>query len=311
MLCFTGEVFEQIDKYIGCKYTVTEIGHHKLGRHLVFLIEDEKNRSFILKIYGKAFRFCNELIGLKLLSDKIKCPKIIESGEAFTELEWMLMSKIDGVILENVWNEISSENKIRIMQEMGRILGKIHSLYEYDYYGIWEKCGTSILNHHIYLEYRKDSDRAIMRNIRKQDIPFKELLNSSYEKLTQYYENLKSICSPRLCHHDYSARNVLVKKVNNIWRVSGIIDFEHCYPDDSDIDFTDLYHTVFLDEPWLKKSFFEGYSEYMNIQEKSIEQKMNYYLLNKGLFICSWAYYAAPEYYLQGIELLKKLDKKL
>lgn len=309
MFYFTDEVFEQVDKYIGCKYTVTEIGHHKLGRHLVFLIDDEKDRSYILKIYGKAFRFCNELIGLKLLLGKIKCPRLIKNGDAFTDLEWMLMSKIDGIILENVWDELSCENKVYIMQEMGEILGKIHSLYEYNYYGIWDKCGTSILNHNIYLEYRKDSDRAIMRSIQRQNLPFIELLNSSYEKLIKYHENIHSACSPRLCHHDYSARNVMVKKEGSLWRISGIIDFEHCYPDDPDIDFTDLYHTVFLDEPWLKECFFKGYGEHMNIQENSLEQKMNYYLLNKGLFICSWAYYAAPEYYLQGIELLKKLDK--
>lgn len=309
MLYFTDEITKEIDKYIGCRYTVMEIGHHKLGRHLVFLINDEKDRNYILKIYGKAFRFCNELIGLKLLKDKIKCPTLLKNGDAFIDLEWMLMSKIDGIILENVWNELSSENKALIMHEMGDILGKIHNFYEYDYYGIWEECGTSIVNHSTFLEYRKDSDGLIIENIINQDLPFKGLLKRSYEKLVQYYQDIHSIHSPRLCHHDYSARNILVRKEETQWRISGVIDFEHCYPDDPEIDFTDLFHTVFLDEPWLKEYFFKGYTKHMKIQEKSLEHKMNYYLLNKGLFICSWAYYAAPEYYSQGIELLKKLDR--
>ncbi len=309
MIHFTDEILEQVNKYIGCRYNVTEVGHHKLGRHLVFSIDDEKHRSYILKIYGKAFRFCNELIGLKLLSNKIKCPKVLKSGDAFTEQEWILMSKIDGTILENVWDELCSENKASIMQEMGEILGKLHSLYEYDYYGIWKECGTFIINHQTYLEYRKDSDRSIMRNIYKQDLPFKELLNSSYERLIQCYEDICSIYPPRLCHHDFSARNVLVKNEGSQWKISGVIDFEHCYPDDPDIDFTDLYHTVFLDEPWLKEHFLKGYNKYMNTKVDELEHKMNYYLINKGLFICSWSYYVAPEYYLQGVELLKKLEK--
>lgn len=303
------EVFEQIDNFIGCRYNFIEIGHHKLGRHFVYLINDEKGRSYVLKIYGKAFRFCNELIGLNLLRNKVKCPNVLKNGDTFSDSEWMLMSKIDGVILDNIWNELSYKNKALIMEEMGEILGKIHSLYEYDYYGTWEESGTSIINHHFYLEYRKDSDKSIIRNIQKQDLPFKDLLNNSYEKLTQHYENICSEHSPRLCHHDYSARNVMVKQEGDLWRVSGIIDFEHCYPDDLYIDFTDMYHTVFLDEPNMKEYFFKGYKKHIYIKNSTLENKMYYYLLNKGIFICSWSYSVAPEYYMQGVELLKKLNK--
>ncbi|SDZ05966.1 Phosphotransferase enzyme family protein [Proteiniborus ethanoligenes] len=308
MFIYSDDITEIIAKYIDCKYTVTEVGHHNLGRHLVYLIKDEKENSYILKIYGKAFRFCNELTGLKLLRDKIKCPKLLISGKVFSEIEWLLMSNIEGIILGNVWKELSNENKVYIMQQMGEILGRIHSAYKYDYYGAWQEYGTFILNHKDFMEYRKNSDKIIIENIIRQDIPHKELIMHSYEKLIKYYDDIKPRDVPRLCHHDFSARNMLINREKEGWKISGIIDFEHCYPDDPDIDFTDLYHTVFLEEPWLKEPFMKRYKEYLKIKEDVLEYKMKYYLLNKGLFICSWAYYTAPEYYLQGIKLLERLD---
>lgn len=308
MFIYSDEITEKVSKYIGCSYTVKEVGHHNLGRHFVYLIEDEKGENYILKIYGKAFRFCNELIGLKLLRDKIKCPILLTNGEVFSKTEWMLMSQIDGIILEDVWNELSINNKAFLMEEMGEILGRIHSSYEYDYYGAWKECGTFILNHQDFIEYRKNSDKIIIDNIIKQGIPNKELINSSYERLVKYYDYIQPRNIPRLCHHDFSARNMLVNKTNKSWSITGIIDFEHCYPDDADIDFADLYHKVFLDEPWLKESFFNSYKKHIEIQEDILENKMNYYLLNKGLFICSWAYYTAPDYYLEGIKLLERLN---
>ncbi|MGF7058728.1 aminoglycoside phosphotransferase family protein [Brassicibacter mesophilus] len=295
-----------INETIKGNYSIKDIGHHQLGRHYVYEITGEDKSEYILKIYGKAFRFCNEIIGLELLNEKIICPNIINKSKSESEVEWLLMNKLDGVVLEDVWNDITTDNKIAIIEKLGELMGKMHSCYKYDYYGIWETCGTAILNHKNFIEYRKDKDRVIINNIISQQLPHMELLADAYYNLTKYYQTLFTDSSPRLCHHDFSPRNILVVKDDEYWRVNGIIDFEHCYPDDPDIDFTDLYQTIFLDEPYLAKYLINGYSKYMSISE-DLAYKMQYYLLNKGLFICSWAYEYTIDYYNQGVNLLRRL----
>ena len=295
-----------INEAIGGNCSIKAIGHHQLGRHFVYEITTEDNSEYILKIYGKEFRFCNEVIGLELLNEKIICPNIINKSSTYTKTEWLLMNKLDGVVLENIWNDITIGNKITIIEKIGELMGKMHSCYEYDYYGIWRTCGTAILNHNDYVEYRKDKDRAIINNIIKQQLPHMELMLEAYHELTKYYQAISTNGSPRLCHHDFSPRNILVVKDDENWRVNGIIDFEHCYPDDPDIDFTDLYQTILLDEPYLAKHLINGYYKYMNVYE-DLEYKMKYYLLNKGLCICSWAYEYTKDYYNQGVNLLKRL----
>jgi len=294
---------EIIKESITGEYSIKPIGHHKLGRHYVYEINRKNDSEYILKIYGKPFRFFNEITGLNLLKEYIECPQVINRSESCSDVEWLMMNKIEGVVLESVWDSISDDNKVYLIIKLGELLGKIHSFYKYEYYGSW---GSTQYSNKDFLNYRKEKDRTIIRDIVTQHLPEEELLLYSYYELTKYYQRIDSSNIPRLCHHDFSARNVLVVFKDKQWEINGLIDFEHCYPDDPDIDFTDLFLTIFMKDPHLIKYFFNGYSTYLKVSN-NLEIKMKYYLINKGLSICSWAHDCAIDYYNDGINLLKNL----
>ncbi|WP_425446934.1 aminoglycoside phosphotransferase family protein [Dethiothermospora halolimnae] len=299
-------IIEIIERNIGKTKEIIPVGHHELGRHFVYRIEDSKNKQYILKIYGKENRWCKEVNALELLNGVILCPEVINKGILENGVEWILQEKISGVILEEIWDHLSNNNKIYIIEEIGEILGSIHSSYKYDYYGYCEKLEYRVDDKKGFISYRKSKDKKIINNILKQELPHKEFLKKTYSAMIKYYRYLNTNEYSCLCHHDFSARNIMVNRKENMWKVTGVIDFEHSYPNDPYIDFTDLYQTIFIDEKPLEYYFLRGYTKYMKLDRNHIE-KVRYYLLNKGLFICSWTYDSIRDYYNEGMRLLKWL----
>lgn len=285
------------------------IGHHQLGRHFVFSLKDNHDKEYILKLYGKENRWYKEVTALNLLRNDIPCPEVIKTGKLEDGVEWVLMSKISGTILEKVWHEIPSSNKKEILEELGEILSNIHNHSCYNYFGPWKNVCNTLSNHTNFLEYRKEKDMTIINDILKQNLPDKELLIEAFNEMKKFYKKLSADNNTCICHHDFSPRNTLVIKDKGVWKISGIIDFEHCYPNDPYIDFTDLYQTIFIKTPEYEQSFLSGYCKGRNLS-KDFHLKIRYYLYNKGLFICSWAYNNANDYYMEGINLLKWLMKK-
>ncbi len=288
------------------KFESTPIGHHNLGRHYVYLLKDKNKNEYILKIYGRENRWCREIISLDIVHGSIPCPKIIAKGRLKNGTEWLLMSKIEGIILEKVWDSLCHNNKREILEHLGEMLSDIHNNYNYEYFGTWKEFRVNSKVHTNFLDYRKEKDKEIYKNIMIQDLPDKDLLLKAYNKMKKYYDLMSSSKNICICHHDFSARNTMVIKKNERWQISGIIDFEHCYPNDAAIDFTDLYQTLFLEQPQYEYSFLKGYTK-NRVLPKTFDKKIRYYLYNKGLFICSWAYSFTYEYYREGIKLLKWL----
>lgn len=300
---------DTIEKNLGSELEFTPIGHHELGRHLVYSVKDQKNNEFILKIYGIVDRWCKEIVSLNLMKRKILCPKIIAKGKLDNGTEWVIMSKIPGVILEKVWDQVTEENRKELLEKLGEILSTIHNNSRYSYFGPWKDCGPGVVNHLDFLEYRKSRDKKIINEISKQNLPQKDFLMEVYKKMIKYYNEIYAQEYTCMCHHDYSPRNTLVVKKNGKWQISGIIDFEHSYPNDPDIDFTDYYQNIFINNPKYEYYFLKGYT--MNRElTKNFDKKVKYYLHNKGLLICSWAYEFAPDYYKEGMNLLHWLMDK-
>ena len=293
-----------LDKNFEIGYIITPIGHHDLGRHYVYYVNDKYKNEYILKIYGKQNRWIKEVTALETYKEIIPCPKIINKGILSDGTEWVILSKVPGVILEKVWDTINIQNKKQIMGQLGSILGKIHGSSKFDQYGTYKNKYS--IDDFSLLEYRKEKDEDMMKNINNQNLPDKDLLERAYNEMVKYYDVLNVNIETRLCHHDFSPRNIMVVKEGANWILSSVLDFEHSYPDDPDIDFTDLYQTIFINEPNLEFYFLQGYSEHMKIS-KVLSEKMRYYLYNKGLFICSWSYNRSKEYYNEGINLINWL----
>ena len=285
-------------------FKIKAIGNHELKRHLVYHIYTQEE-DLIFKLYYKTNRRCREIAALNLLADStVNCPRIVKAGTLPTGEEWLLITYIDGQMFDKLRNSIPYENQIKIFTAMGEELGKIHSFKTFNFFGAWDENGNSINNIADYAVGFIKNREADISYVLKQNLPQKALLNKAIEIIRNNYHLVENVATAHLCHNDFNARNVLVNNTDGEWVLSGVIDFEQSYPSYKDNDLLSLYEKYFLYNESLEDAFLNGYGKYCSIG-KYFYDTLSYNLLCSAVGICSWAYEQAPDYYEEGIKLIK------
>ncbi len=282
------------------------IGNHELGRHLVYQVTRTSLAPLVLKLYCKKNRRAREIASLNLLANTgVKCAVIVDAGTFPDGTEWLLSTFFPGKILDRVWDQMSEEEKQRMFEAMGNELGKVHRAATFPFFGHWNEKGESLHNfQHYFTEFVRSSEYVI-RHLQSQKLPDQVLLNRAVSIIRKNYSLIDSIQVARLTHHDYDGRNILVNQKGGQWKISGIIDFEQSYPGNREIDLAGIYARYLMGDANREESFFRGYQKHLGVEE-SFYQRLPYYLLCKGVVICSWTHGQAPAYYEEGIRLIER-----
>lgn len=307
---FTNEGIEKIlkDKF-HTNIKIKSIGNHDLNRHMVYKIDGAYDFPIVFKIFYKKNRRNRELASLKLLSNEnIKAPNLIDYGELSNGTEWMITNYIEGTNLCNVINDMNDYQRSNILKEMGIELGKLHTIKEFDFFGNWDEDGNSTEENNDFKSVFIKRTEITISNLLKQSLPEEDIFKEAIRILRDNYYILDDVKKSRLCHNDFDGRNILVVKDNNNWTIKGIIDFEQALPWDIDNEIAYLYHKYFLKNSSYTEYFLEGYKKYVNYNLK-ITNKIKFYLIYKGIEICSWSNIKAPDYYEEGLNLVKKFYK--
>ncbi|MBZ9636490.1 aminoglycoside phosphotransferase family protein [Clostridium sp. FP1] len=301
-----GYIKEIVSKLLNENIEVVPIGNHELQRHLVYIVKNESGIIGVVKLYYKKNRWNREVASLKFLEGSgVKAPKILKLGKLCGGTEWLFMEHKEGEVFAKVKDVMSEDNVKEIYETMGEQLGKIHSLKTFDFFGNWDENGKSIDN-------KKDFSRLFRKNV---DEVLKELFDQHLEEeplQRQCAEILKGklnlvddVKVSYLHNGDFGERNILVKKVDNKWELSALIDFEHCIPYDRDSEIIDCYYKLTDENQKFAEAFKLGYEKYMKFSN-NLGKKKQLYELYRGRSICSWAKIQAPDYYWEGINILKK-----
>lgn len=300
------EVESSISTIIGKCVQVTPIGNHHLKRHLVYLVRDKYEVLGVFKLYYKKDRWRREVGTLKLLGEaNIKCPRIIKYGKFVDDTEWLFMSYVDGKVFEKVRDYISDENLKEIYLEIGEELSKIHRIKTFKCFGTWdENCNLTNVEDDFVVRFRKNSNKLIEETL-NQHLQEEELQRKAGERIRELYYLVTEVKEGNICNGDIGDRNILVEKIEGKWKLAAFIDFEHTLSYDKDSDLIAYYCRLNDKNKKMAENFRVGYEKNMEIS-KELYKKRELYDLYDGIGICSWAKLQAPDYYLEGVELLKK-----
>ena len=284
------------------EFTIIPVGNHDIGRNLVYKVVIEGESRYVFKIYYITKRRMREIESLELLrKSNVIVPKIVKYGEEDSD-EWILMEYINGELLERIYTHLDMNNQLLLFTQMGEELGKIHSFQKFDFIGD--------LNNKIRLdEYENYTISKIENSIEEiinQDLPDIELLMKGIKVLRDNYGFLYKIKESRLTHGDFDGRNILVTNTNGQYKISAIIDFELCYPQNCENDLANLYFKYFFDNKEYEKAFLKGYSKYMVVNSE-FYKKLKFYFIHMVIENCSWSYIRANDYYIKNINFLKRL----
>jgi hygromycin-B 7''-O-kinase len=183
------------------------------GTNLVF----SYNRNHVIKIYPPCHRdqFNSELLVLQHIAGKlsIKTPIVQYQGE-IENWPYLIMSQLEGQSLETLWETLEYSNKIIVIRELGLLIKEIHALSTMGLEAIdcdWKQWIERQLQHCSEQHRVTRLPRHLLQELPNYVHPIKERL----------IKIKKSV----ILTGEYTPMNILVKRVNRIWRIHGLIDF--------------------------------------------------------------------------------------
>ena len=187
--------------------------------------------------------------------------------------EFMLVEYIESVPLSSA--DLSSEDKCRLEEELGRQLRKMHGITMNSY-----GRATDVLYgkaHSDYFSSIFSEVNDLCCKLTERDFFTKEEATFVLRSVKKHESILATKEPPCLCHGDMWSGNVLVQKKDDKWTLAAIIDVDRAYFGDVDFD---------LGNPWiLSDAFLSGYGvtrESLEVRERKIKREiaaMIYFLI--------------------------------
>ncbi len=183
------------------------------GSNIVFSC----GKTRIIKIYPPLHQshFTCEILLMKYLHNKlsVRIPSVEYAGE-ISGWPYIVMSRLEGTLLEDLWERLDHSNKTVIIRELGSLIHEVHSLPTEGLESIdchWQQ----------FIFQQLNQCKAQHRDTHLPD----ELV----QQIPMYLESMKKylpeINKPVILTGEYTPMNLLVSQKSGVWHITGLIDF--------------------------------------------------------------------------------------
>lgn len=209
------DIWENLAKEILCHHQLSEasLSLFTEGTNIVFLYGDEK----VIKIYPPfhAGQFERDLLVMQHLTGKlsVKTPRVEAHGEYYG-WPYIIMNKLDGTLLEGLWETLDYNNKMVIIRELGALIKEVHGL---------PTQGLEAIDCHWEVFIDNQINQCLGQHQSKGLPDF--LLTQIPDYLEDIENDLRNIKKPVLLTGEYTPMNFLVKQIGGVWHIDGLIDF--------------------------------------------------------------------------------------
>lgn len=248
-----------------------KIGFEKLtrfsyGGNIVFSVDGQ----IVIKLYPSYVNdeFIKEKQVLEFLNSQslsVDIPKLISTGQ-FEGWNYLIMSELKGTLLIDIFDELSLDEKKQIAFDLGKIIREIHDATistNQDDYNHWKQFITNQLEQ--------------VENHHKNNGMNEELVN----QLTNYVddETFQGNVQIVLLTGEYTPFNLIMNKVDGMWKFTGLIDFADCFVGNSKYDLLGPIAFMFYPFEGLNRIFLESYGYSNNELNEGFQKELMTYLL--------------------------------
>lgn len=262
----------------------------------VFIIETQKS-DLVLRIFnpltGDWKPIKEELVYALFKENKIPCPVVLKTdiSKKLIPYNYVISKRLKGEALDKNYSNLQLNSKIKLVKELGKYLGKIHSL-KFDKFGDLAHNGKKCIvgpAHELSDVSKKIkagpflSWNELHKEIIKSRLYY--LKGSEFEHLIEpvkkYFEKQEYLLNykitPRLLHLYLNRNNIFVKDDKITW----ILDVEESLIGHNEYDLmrTELH---FQGNKILRDAFFSKYTKYVTL-DKDYEKRRPFYSLSRSL----------------------------
>jgi hygromycin-B 7''-O-kinase len=233
------------------------------GSNLIASVADE----FVVKVFPPFHRnqWESEFRTLKRLWTEdisIPIPRLLASGEREDGWTYVILSKLPGVTLESVWPQLSMADKVASMQQIGRMMARVHSVPVGELHDIdppWEP----------FLQQQIAHCKNRHTRLKMPEWFLQEVDEYVASKITLLPNE-----TPVILTGEYTPFNLLAEQVDGFWRITGMIDFGDVMVGFREYDF--LGPCLFLGEgnARLIDALFEAYGYASPRNDESLRSRL-------------------------------------
>lgn len=183
------------------------------GTNIVFACGSEH----VIKMYPPfhQHQFDSDLLVMNHLHNKlsVKTPSIAYHGD-IEGWPYIVMSRLDGTLLEGLWETLDHNNKQIIIRELGALIREVHALPTQGLEAIdchWEQFIAKQINECVSQHKTTKLPDALL-----QQLP-------AY--LASAKDSLPKINNAVILTGEYTPMNFLVSQQAGVWHIAGLIDF--------------------------------------------------------------------------------------
>ena len=238
-----------------------------LGANALFGLGDE----VIVKLVPPNWRRQGdkEILVAPLLDGKlsVQTPSLIASGE-IDHWVFVIFSRLQGTLLADIWPSLDLEQKQSIMVQTGQLLRELRHV-QFD---------ADIAIRVDWPAYIQELIAACMARHQRRKMP-KGLL----AQVMPYLEaagDFASAGDPRFIHMDIHPWNLMAKQEQDVWKLSGLLDFGDAIVGNSD-RLEILTPMIFMAQgnALLLKSLLHAYGEIGDINATDLQRQLTAYML--------------------------------
>ena len=160
-------------------------------------------------------QFTSETLVMKHLHNKLSTSTpVIEYEGEIAGWPYVIMSRLEGTLLEGLWEKLDHNNKTIIIRELGSLIREVHSLPTH---------GLEAINCQWQQFIRKQINQCVKQH------QSTKLSNTLLQQIPKYLESAENILpklkNPVILTGEYTPMNFLVKQEAGVWHINGLIDF--------------------------------------------------------------------------------------
>ena len=136
---------------------------------------------------------------------------------------YAIVEKLEGKSLQTLYKKVN--NKEELYEEIGELYGKLHS-FKFDKFSELDSSLKPVKEYKSWYLGRSKRVKKLFKKIEERKLLSEKRLKVHKIFFEKNKYLLRKDIIPCLCHGDASHTNIIIKKVGNKYKVSGMIDFE-------------------------------------------------------------------------------------
>ena len=215
-----------------------------LGGNVVYNVDDQ----YVLKLFApfdsREFTIETEVLAkTDWTKVSIQVPKIVQRG-MYDGWEYFLMTTVPGTLLIDIWDELTTIEKIGVAHDLGLLISQMHQLD---------------ISKYLDLENTFESWISLQKENVVKHHASTGLAPHLLLEVQDYVASFVPSDEKVLLTGEYTPFNLLMNKVNGQWKLTGLIDFADCFIGEPEYDLLGPILFSFFKEPGLTGAFLNAY----------------------------------------------------